>query len=152
MKGLRYNITSHEVAAIAHAFMRAHNRPLKKNLNSLSIYFINETRYEKTKLNRFIPKVLRSYTAGQEIDNYLAATATIYLFLPHLKTKREFIKTLVHELDHVLWGLEYPERFYTLIPYYIRPYEMRARRTAHKWYKKAKRISQNVATEERRDK
>lgn len=137
-------ITPEEITEITYAFLEEHGYPLQTSLRKLSIYFLNETRYDSDGLNRLLPKFFKGYTAGIAQSSYLSAASVIKLYIPHLRNRRSFIETLLHELDHVLWALEHKGIFDRSRRYYWRPHEMRARKTSRRWYGKAKTIADTV--------
>lgn len=134
-------ITHDEIIAITFAFLKDKGYPLSNSLRQLSIFFIPETRYGKDGIDRFLPKIFKWRTRDSTSGNYLSLALSIKLFVPHLQNRRDFIKTLLYELDHVVWFLEHCGRFDRSKRYRARPHEKRARKTSRKWYRKAKKIA-----------
>lgn len=150
-------ITAEEISSIAYGFLYLKKHPIPSSLRMLSIVCVDEKNVEfrdawwykifpKKTRERIIPDFFKTriITSASMSGSYLSRTAKIKLFLPHIKTRKKFIKSLLHELDHVLWMIENYGEFNDSLPYYFRPHERRARRTARHWHRRADKIAKST--------
>ncbi len=135
-KGLRFAecfMTRKQLLETIHAFFKERGYPISSLQPTLLIRF---SQTEKPDHPEHGDNVLGWMSHGWT-TNFGREVKEVAVFIRKHQNRRQFIETLFHELDHVLWMLE-GKSFDDSVRYWYRLHEVRARQMGQEW---AQRLS-----------